>query len=240
MSKEKQQLSKTTSDQNTGNNNNNTLAVSDTDLIDIIKNKFNRDLSQPLQKLIIESRRTWVSTQEKVANLMTQAVEDGFQKEEAKQIVAMLMGVSVRSVERYTPAELKDPKYVDTGRENREKTLKKTGEGTDQDYDDDNQTDTITTGGGVGDQDQLPLGTQEQRAEQISKDNPQATIKKLMTIIKDVQKKRKEEQQITLLGKTAKCFTEVKFNIDVETGQVECIQDLIYTEKDLIRAFKSS
>src|SRR5688500_19100557 len=102
--KEKQQLNKT-SDKTTGTNN--IVAVSDTDLIDIIKNKFNRDLSQPLQKLIIESRKTWISTQEKVANLMTQAVEDGFQKEEAKQIVAMLMGVSVRSVERYTPAELK-------------------------------------------------------------------------------------------------------------------------------------
>src|SRR5688572_3623071 len=235
--KEKQQLNKT-SDQTTGTNN--IVAVSDTDLIDIIKNKFNRDLSQPLQKLIIESRKTWISTQEKVANLMTQAVEDGFQKEEAKQIVAMLMGVSVRSVERYTPPELKDPKYVSTGTENKERSLKRGSEGSEGDYEPDNLTDNITTGGGVGDQDQLPLGTQEQRAEQISKDNPQATIKKLMTIIKDVQKKRKEEQQITLLGKTAKCFTEVKFNIDVETGQVECIQDLIYTEKDLIRAFKSS
>ena len=226
MSKANKQQSDQELNNNNNTSNNNIVAVSDADLIDIIKNKFNRDLSQPLQKLIIESRRTWVSTQEKVANLMTQAVEDGFQKEEAKQIVAMLMGVSVRSVERYTPPELKDPKYVSTGRDNKEKSIKRGSEGSEDDYEPDSQTDNITTGGGVGDQDQLPLGTQEQAQEQKIRENPDAIIKKLNRIIKEVQKKRKEEQEITLLGKTAKVFTEVKYNIDVDNETIECDQRL--------------
>lgn len=88
--------------------------MSDAELIEAIENKLGgKELSQNFSKLIIETHVLLKNTQDKVESIYPKALEESFSKEEAKTIVATLLGCSVRTVERYIPTETKSAKMVE-------------------------------------------------------------------------------------------------------------------------------
>lgn len=209
--------------------------VNDTQLVEIIENKFNKELSPRLRKLVIESRKSYKHTGTMIAELMTVAVnEEKFTKEQAKTIVSLITNMSIRTVERWTPTELKDPKFISKDKRALSDEDGNAEEGNEdfnrrkEEQENDPKIDPSTGG-----------AEPEEEKKNATIRGLNATIKKLTTLIKEANRKRKEEHEITLLGKTAKIFTEYKAGIDTDHNKVTPEIEIKYSETDLARAFRA-
>ena len=189
------------------------IRVSDTELIDRIRAKLGgKELSSKLTKSIIDTNDLFLKTKERSVLTYGIALNEGFSKEEAKTIVSEIYGISVRSVARYIPDEMKDPKYISD--RNRSKQLE-------------DRTQEPTTGIVNEDGKYEYADGENETIEQT----PEQQIKDLKETIKKLSKPWDDTHEITVQGRT--------FNVKTHSDPVKRVTELNYREMEIVRALKS-
>lgn len=202
-------------------------------IVDKIREKLGgKELSNELQKKIIEARTEYVETKDKVQDLYRYCVNtEGLSKEEGKTIVAVILDISIRTTELYVPEDMKDKKYVSNKiqESQKAKSLSHKEQGRD------NATPGILNEDGkYGRADGTNTGQvledgavveQEQQEEKTPTESPEQTLKRL-------SKPFKQECDIVIAGRS--------FTVTVKVNVLERTVDLVYNELEISRALKGN